>query len=304
MILERLVAETGVSTSDLLKIIRTAHHRYKTYRIPKRTGGFRVIHHPTPTLKFLQRWLNRNIFESLSVHEAAVAYRRGIGISDNAKRHVRNTYLLKVDFQDFFPSLSDDDVKYVLTEQLLDKNPLVSEDDIKLIVHIVCRKSALTIGAPSSPILSNAILYDFDFFLSGVCREEGIVYSRYADDLFLSTNKPNVLSEVLKVIRTDLRERTRPRLTVNNAKTVFTSKKRKRVAAGLILTSDDRLSIGRDKKRQIRTLVYLYSTNKLPPEKISYLHGYLAFASSVEPEFVGRLRQKYGNEIINRLLGA
>ena len=89
MILEQIEKETGVSTDKLLKIVKTASHRYQTYRIPKRTNGFREINHPTPQLKFLQRWLNRNIFSQLPVHDAAFAYKRGVGITNNARLHYK-----------------------------------------------------------------------------------------------------------------------------------------------------------------------------------------------------------------------
>jgi len=160
----------------------------------------------------------------------------------------------------------------------------------------------LTIGAASSPVLSNAILYDFDCFVSGICLANHVAYSRYADDIFLSTNQPNVLAEILEAVRTDLRNRVSPRLTINEGKTVFTSKKRKRVAAGLVLTSDGQLSIGREKKRSIRTMIHLYATGMLPPDEISYLRGYLAFVNSVEPDFIARVKRKFGGELINDLL--
>lgn len=303
MILERIANETGVSQSDIWNIVLTASYRYKTYRIRKRTHGERVIDHPTPDLKFLQRWLNRNIFESLPVHQKAFAYRRGIGIADNAKVHATNNYLLKIDFADFFPSLKESDVRLVVEQHTAELLPTLTENDINTILHIVCKHGTLTIGAPSSPILSNAILFDFDCFVADLCQANQVAYTRYADDLFLSTNQPNKLADILEAIRADIRNRASPRLTINENKTVFTSKKRRRVAAGLVLTSDGGLSIGRDKKRSIRTLIHLYSTGMLPPDDVSYLQGYLAFVKSVEPDFLERVRRKYGDETIKDLLG-
>ena len=110
------------------------------------------------------------------------------------------------------------------------------------------------------------------------------------------------LAKILTAIRQNLQERSSPKLIINEKKTVFTSRKRRRVATGIVLTSDGHLSIGRDKKREIRTLIYLYSTNKLSPDKVSYLRGYLAFASSVEPEFIARVRQKFGENTIRQVM--
>ena len=302
MILERIAQETGVSETDLRELVRTASYRYKTYQIPKKTGGYRVIDHPSTEVKFLQRWLNRNLLSTLPVHESAFAYRNGRGIADNARLHVNNNYLLKIDFKDFFSSLKHSDVKSLLEIHLKNQNHCFARSDIDIIVQIVCKHNSLTIGAPSSPLLSNTILYDFDCFSFDMCEKMNVTYSRYADDIFMSTDTPNKLAAILEAIRSNLRLRASPRLTINDKKTVFTSKKRRRIAAGVVLTSNGRLSIGRKKKRHIRSLIHLYSTNMLSADQVSYLCGYLSFVSSVEPEFIHRVRQKYGRETVNRLM--
>lgn len=74
-------------------MVRTASHHYKTYAIPKRDGGTRTIEHPSKKLKALQRWLLTNVLEGLPVHPAAMAYKKGISIFDNAKAmRIASTY--------------------------------------------------------------------------------------------------------------------------------------------------------------------------------------------------------------------
>ena len=302
MIIDRLEEETGVAADKIERIVLRASHLYKSYRIAKRTNGFRDIHHPSPDLKFLQRWLNRNIFPLLPIHNAAIAYRRGMSIVENGRVHARNKYLLKTDFKNFFPSLTRQDVKLVLNRHLKSVIAEFTAKDVEVILNIVCRYDALTIGAPSSPVLSNAILFNFDDFVSRSCEDKGVIYTRYADDLFFSTNTPNLLTDVLQLIRSDLRDRKSPHLALNQHKTVFTSKKRRRLITGLVLTSDGRLSVGRAKKRSIRTLIYLYSKGKLDPGQVSYLRGYLAFLYSIEPDFLARIRIKFGDNTVNDLM--
>jgi RNA-directed DNA polymerase len=137
----------------------------------------------------------------------------------------------------------------------------------------------------------------------GACQQRHVVYSRYADDLFLSTNEPNRLSDLLEMIRTKLAEGGRPVLRINENKTVFTSRKRKRIVTGLVLTSDRQLSVGRKKKRQIRSMIHLYRSNGPADAEVSYLRGYLAFVNSVEPEFLDRLKRKYGDELLGQIMG-
>ena len=65
-----------------------------------------MIHHPARELKTLQRWLLRRVISDFPVHSAAVAYRNGVTIWDNALAHVRNHFLLRMDLTDFFPSIT------------------------------------------------------------------------------------------------------------------------------------------------------------------------------------------------------
>lgn len=301
MILKTISRQVGVSVADLEVICYTANRRYKNYKIEKRTGGVRHISHPTPELKFLQRWLNTNLFSELPVHECAYAYRKGRNIVDNAKLHVQNKYLLKIDFFNFFPSLRDCDIEALL----LENRHLIANferEDIDVVNAIVCKEGRLTIGAPSSPPLSNALLYAFDKKMAQRAVEEGVVYSRYADDLFFSTQRPDVLSGILEEIRKDLKVRISPRLKINNQKTVFTSAKHRRVVTGLILSSKKKISIGRKNKRRVKSLIYWYSQGKLSSEEMSYLRGYLAYINDVERDFVSSIRAKFGNKLIVEIM--
>jgi RNA-directed DNA polymerase len=256
MVLERIAPETGLSGDYVSLIARTATHRYKTYQIPKATGGFRTIDHPARELKLLQLWLVNNLFSRLPVHPAAYAYRKGRNILAHALLHAAQNYSLKVDFRDFFPSITALDVSRVLAANAsLFSSPL-NADDYGLVRLLVCKSGRLTIGAPSSPVLSNAVMLEFDTYWAERCGAQGIIYSRYADDLYFSTNRRQLLSRILTELRTDLARRESPSLTINTAKTAFTSRKRRRLVTGLVLTSDRQVSIGRTAKRRIRSLIF------------------------------------------------
>ena len=105
MLLRLLVSETGLSEIDVLRIVRNAPIRYKTYLIPKRGDGFRSISQPARELKALQRVLLQEVLAKLPVHPSATAYREGKSIRDNALAHVGGGPIMKFDFKDFFPSI-------------------------------------------------------------------------------------------------------------------------------------------------------------------------------------------------------
>jgi len=297
MVLERIAPETGLSGDYVSLIARTATHRYKTYQIRKATGGFRTIDHPARELKLLQLWLVNNMFDRLSVHPAAYAYRKGRNILAHAMLHAAQNYLLKVDFRDFFPSITALDVSRVLEASVsLFSSPL-NANDYGLVRLLVCKSGRLTIGAPSSPVLSNAVMFEFDTHWAERCGAEGIVYSRYADDLYFSTNRPNVLSTILTELQADLASRESPRLTINNVKTAFTSRKRRRLVTGLVLTSDRHVSIGRAAKRRVRSLIFQHGRGGLKSEEAASLRGLISYVRSVDLPFIAALQRKFGPEL-------
>ena len=106
-ILSMLCDSLCMDKREVIKFAGTAPHRYKVYNIPKRNSSkSRTIAHPSRELKFIQRLLIRDFGGTLRVHNSAFAYRKGKSIKDNALQHLKSHYLLKMDFQNFFPSIT------------------------------------------------------------------------------------------------------------------------------------------------------------------------------------------------------
>lgn len=299
--LRKLAVDMGVPMSQIESIAVTASHRYKVYRIAKRKGGTREICHPAKELKSLQRWIADNVFTKFPVHDSVYSYRAGRGIRDHAELHRKQNYLLRIDFKDFFPSITIKDVARLIVENRSRLPSSLKAEDVKNICRIVCRFSRLSIGAPSSPVISNAVLYAFDEQWSKICANREIVYSRYADDIYLSTNVPDVLAPTYKEIRNDVEQRAWPKLQINRQKVVFTSRKHNRNVTGLILTSDRRISIGHEKKRWLRSQVHKFSLGQLSESDTSHLRGYLSYVWSVEPSLLRKLGKKYGTKIMRQI---
>jgi len=301
-----LAREFGLGKNELMHLVCTAPRRYKTYYIRKRhKKGRREISQPTPEVKFIQRWLIEACLSKFPVHEAAMAYEAGKSIRQNASLHASNKYLMKLDFEDFFPSLESVDI-LALIEKSENKLNFTTDDKIALTQFLFRgrkgdSKLRLSIGAPSSPKVSNILMYEFDTLVSSYCEKKKITYSRYADDLTFSTNIAHVLNECLAEIRKILKEIKTPKLKINEQKTVFSSKKHNRRVTGLVLTNDGKVSLGRDKKRVIRAKIHHFQTSKLNHKECLELKGHLAHAYAVEKDFVDRMRKKYGDSVIEKI---
>jgi hypothetical protein len=294
MTYRELAKKVGVRTTYLDKMSKQASFLYKGYTIPKRNGGLRQIYHPTPYLKQVQRCIVAEILNKFPVHEAVYSYRKGMGIKDLAYYHSKNNYLARVDFSNFFESIKISDVERFLKSGVDEKLFNLTGNEISKVSKLLCRERGLTIGAPSSPSLSNAIMYSFDSVVWEELADMNVKYSRYSDDIYISSSQPNVLTWGIEVIRNQLSTMQGiPSISINEGKTVFTSKKRRREVTGLILTSTGRVSIGREKKRLIRSKLHYLTQNKLDEREVQQLKGHIAFVKSIEPAYVDIISKKY-----------
>lgn len=301
-VISRIANEFCISESYILQLARSASHLYKTYQIPKRTVGQRTIHHPSKELKFLQRWLSDNILSTLPVHSCATAYSKGSSIYNNAHPHATNRYLLRIDFKDFFHSITDSDISTLLKHHLLTGNMSYGVDDIEIICRILTRHGTLTIGAPSSPRASNAVMYAYDCKFYDAAVKHNAVYTRYADDIYFSTNMPFTLDQILINLRGILQTYASPKLVINDKKTAFMSKKVRRSITGLTITSNGNISLGRRNKRRLRSMINESIHGKLDSRQQDYLKGYLAYAIGIEPCLLQKLNAKYGNDEITLIM--
>lgn len=303
-LLNDIVVHTGMSGVDLLRIIETAPLRYKQYPIPKRSGGTRLIAQPSRELKLLQRFVAQHILEKLPVHKAAMAYVQGRNILDNARAHSSNPVILKLDFENFFHSIKVVDfVSYFKRRNI----PSIPVEDMKTIVNILFwgrgekKADCLSIGAPTSPLVSNIILFEIDKVLFNEATKKGIQYTRYADDITVSGPSISEVTDFEKFIKVTLSKVKSPYLKFNEKKRGVYTKGMRRLVTGLVLTPDGSVSIGRDRKRAISSLIHKFSHGELSEKDTKYLNGMLGFAIANEPEFIVRMRNKYGNDLIEQI---
>ena len=299
MMVDRMALDLGLTPKFIANFSRGASHAYKVYTIPKRNGGERPIHHPSKQLKCMQRWLLAYVIEPLPVHPAATAYRKHRSILDNARVHAASKFLLRMDCENFFPSITEDDV-LLYVQQRPSLFPAWTPFDIEVFCKLICRNGRLTIGAPTSPGISNALCYEMDAALSDLCLNRDVNYSRYADDLFFSASKPDVLRPLQPDIEQLVIDLELPAaLKINPAKTRHSSKRGRRRATGIVLGSDGHPHIGRALKRRIRSLIH--GVDSLDPAARQKLAGLVSYATGFDPDFMNSLVIKYGHAVMQKV---
>lgn len=304
-ILDRICTSLFMSRNELMSFALSAPYRYKRYYIEKRNSEQkRLIAHPSKELKYIQRLIVKVLDTELPIHDDATAYRKGSSIKLNAQKHSGNCYFLKMDFKEFFPSITPS----VFFRELSAAGFEIEDSDAAFLSNILFWKRKrnsplrMSIGAPSSPLISNFVMYRFDCEVSKFCNENEVTYTRYADDLAFSTNKKDVLYDFPKVIKKIVREIYSTQLRINSEKTVYCSKKNNRHITGVTINNNGELSLGREKKRNIRVLIHRFQLGLLDDTEKSHLAGLLSHAYNIEPSFILRMRTKYGNDTMNTLV--
>ena len=291
--------------NELMTLIRSAPRRYKVFQVPKKVPGqFRTIAQPAREVKVLQYWVMKHILSKFEIHTAAKAYRNGLSIVDNATPHTQGNVLLKMDFKDFFLSLKARDFRAFLMRMNSNLDGVEIDALCRILFWMPKGTSdlCLSIGAPTSPMLSNILMMKFDRRISAFCDTHNATYTRYADDLTFSADQFRTLELVEQTVLNVSRRSVGLALSVNPDKTVRVSRKDSRRVTGLVLTNDGKVSLGREEKRRIRVQMHYFVTDRLKTEQILQLRGMLAYVHSVEPSFMSRLNKKYGAEAVRRCI--
>ena len=244
-------------------------NRYRTFTIPKKGGGERTISSPEPRIGLLQSNLARLLADCVDEIEATETRRRSVShgfhrrrsIVTNARAHRNKRYVLNLDLADFFGSINFGRVRGLfINDHHFTLDPAVAT----IIAQIACHKNALPQGAPSSPVISNLVGNILDTRLARLSKRYSCHYTRYADDLTLSTNA-KAFPELLAGRRRDspniwepgdaLRcciERTG--FAINDAKTRMQIRGTRQEATGLIV--NEKVNVKPESYRIVRSMCH------------------------------------------------
>ena len=165
---------------------------YEEFTIPKKNGGVRNISAPNYHLKKIQKKLKKNldmcyiaITHNNFNKRLAHGFIRKKSIITNSQYHKNKRYVLNIDLKDFFPSINFGRVRGFFIKN---KYFQLNEDIATLIAQIACYNNQLPQGSPCSPIISNLLALSLDKYLFSLSKRYRFTYTRYADDITISTN--------------------------------------------------------------------------------------------------------------------
>ncbi len=282
--LASLERELGVPAGTLYAISNSIDRHYRRVSLSKRGGGLRVLSVPDEPLKRIQRRIAERLLAFEPISRYATAYCPGSSVRANASPHVGKPLVLKLDIRHFFDSIGYARVKERAFPAERYGEPL------RILLTILCYyRDVLPQGAPTSPYITNIVMYPFDERVGDWCRARGITYTRYSDDMTFSGDfSPE---RVTAYIAAELK---REGFVLNRAKTEIATAAMRQSVTGIVV--NDRPRVSAEYRRTLRQELYYIGKfgveghleargeGAAPDEYLRSLLGRISWALSVSPD--------------------
>jgi RNA-directed DNA polymerase len=274
----------------------------------------RTIYKPSSTLKDFHVFLSRVALDHLLVDTSvSFAYRKGATLIQAVAPHAKSRAFFQTDLERFFDSITTTLIRRVLVENDTPVTDLL--DHLDHILRLLTIDGKLPIGYSTSPIVSNACLLSFDQRLAKISDDRGWIYTRYADDIMLSTQDRADLSDAGAVVEDCLASELGDGFNLNQAKSKLTTIGRKVKLLGLVILPSGDIAIDRDVRNRIESWIHFYlrdrakllkifeeTPNQGMEEGLERLSGLVSYAHAADPAYLDKLRSKFGTTVIDSLL--
>lgn len=258
--LNHLSHATGISYGYLRKVVSRGVVPYRHFLLKKRQPGrknLRVISVPDKKIMICQKWISDNILQFAPIHSDSYAYHPKSNPVFAAKVHSNSTWLIKVDIQDFFHSISEHKVYSAFRSlgysRLLSLElarictfPLAYQKEhcdrygeLAIGYYNTAWIGALPQGAPTSPMISNLVMRDLDEQFAQLATKYGMRFSRYADDIVFSCNNTRELGEINLVKRLVIKALNDDGFKPNLRKTVIRGPGTRKIVLGLLVDNSE-----------------------------------------------------------------
>ena len=282
---------------------------YYSFKIPKKTKGYRQINAPTSELKKDMKRIANILGKGMQIlaHDSAWAYVPGRDVVNAMKEHTNNgsRWYLKLDLKDFFGSCNPE----FIVKQLNKIYPFAqyrSERQDRIIEKLskfATLNGGLPQGTPLSPILTNLIMVEWDYkinnILSKLIEKKAIptqryVYTRYADDIIISAKNKFDPAFITSIIMQMIKEEEYP-FTLNKDKIRFGSSSGRNWNLGVMCNKENKTTVGHRKKHDIKNYLFNYINNSetYTLDDLRWLLGQLSWLRNVEADYFEGLMRYY-----------
>lgn len=186
----------GMRPAGLFYVLQNSDNGkyYHSFSIPKKRGGERPISQPTRGLALAQDKLAAILSEHYRPKSFVHGYVAGRSFLTNAKYHEKQKWILNIDIENFFGSINFARVRGLFMSSYFGFNDRVST----ILARLTTYQDSLPQGAKTSPIISNIIAHNLDKHLVEIASKERLKYSRYADDITISSSQRKIPNSIVR----------------------------------------------------------------------------------------------------------
>lgn len=270
--------------------------------------GNREVIKCSEKLKKIHHFFNLFILEHLEIQvDCVFSYRKGVNVVDAIRPHAKNKFIFKTDIKKFFPTINRSLIHNCMLSQMENIPFIDFPTYLDRVCDLVTYNGKLPMGFSTSPNISNAVFNPLDIKIKNYCFDKKLTYTRYADDLIISSNNYLDKEEYIKIISDIIKLDNVHHFTINIEKTKLIKKSKNMDVMGVKIQPDGTLTIGKKLKNEVETKLYLFSKNQddfvrfSKQEKESSkakLTGQLNYINTIDPDYIVKLKTKYGNSLV------
>ena len=217
---------------------------YHIFTIKKSSGADRKIQAPIQKLKAVQRKILDTVLHNVPLNQHAEGFRKKRSILTNAVHHVNSRVLVKLDIQDFFPTITYKRVKGMYLQLGYPRQVAT------LLSGLATHRGMLPTGAPTSPAIANIISRKLDKRFVNLGCTTGFSYSRYADDMTISGNDEKIV-KMIPFFRQIIQEEG---FSLNERKIRIMRSGRQQTVTGVVV--NQKPNIDRREIKKLRAVLY------------------------------------------------
>ena len=306
----------GVRKQTVCWLRKEKNQQYKFWTIPKKgkanKGKFRKLQEPRDRMMYIQKQIKKKILDpvELLLPDYITGFRKGKKIRDTAEAHTKKKIVVSLDLRHYFNSIKQKHLQEVFKDYFQ-----YPEDVSRFLSELCTYKFFVPEGSPTSPSLSNIVGYFyFDKEVKKIADEEGFTYTRYADDLTLSTDKEfpreklsdsegneyvksgidNVITKISDVLKSK-------GFTLNTRKTKIMRSPARQFMLGMVVNEEPNLL--RRKRQILKCILYnikengiaeeAKKTNRTELQFLEWIRGQISYFTQVNEIKGVKLKEKF-----------
>jgi hypothetical protein len=283
--LEQLAGNAGA-------LYKPFHKREKTRPFAKKIKSTkkkpRIIDNPSDQLKVIQKAINDNILRAIVFPEYILGGIPRKKVLDNIMLHLGAPVLVTMDIKSFFRRITNAQV-YNVWRGALDCSPKIAS----LLTRLTTFERHLPQGAPTSSLLANLVLHSCDSAIREECRQRGVTYSTWVDDLAFSGQEPR------EVISVATRALTAAGFSVSHRKLQVMGPATRKVLNGVLMNRFP--NVVPEYLKRLRSGIHKLETGLVPLQHsdkyIRSLLGAINYVSSIQPRKGASLKSQLDTAI-------